>query len=211
MNIHEKTALAEKLVPALGAAVQVARPVGSFLWGSLTPKWMWPVFAGVTAAPFLGHALKERRERKENYIKRLYMQRRLGELQAQAGFFGASPLMREAESAVGEALGKTAQMDPSMGGMPGGTPGAGGPPMPPPLLAGYKPPSAYPPLPTPMALPPERLESGLNLLRKSLRDAKLRAGKKRTRSLGLDNAADWDDSDRSLDSVVKRRREGATR
>ena len=165
MNMHEKKALAAKILPVAGKAVQVARPLGSFLWGSLVPKWMWPVFGGVAVAPFIGHHLKEEREKREEYIKRLHMQRRLSEMQAMFPF-DAPPRMREAEDAVVEALGKKAQMDPQAGGMPGGTPGAGGPPMPPPMLAGYKPPGAYPPAPKPLPLPnPVPIPLGIAILK----------------------------------------------
>lgn len=199
--MHEKEAFAEKILPVADKAIQALKPV---FWGNWTPKWLWPAFGSAVAAPFIGHHLREKREEKEALIKRLHMQQRLRTMQAMFPF-DEPPRMREAENAVGEALGKKAQMDPAAGGMPGGTPGAGGPPMPPSMLAGYKPPGSYPPAPEPMPSPPARVEKGLDIIRKSLRDAKMRAGKKRARSLGLDNPADRDES--SLGDIVQRRRE----
>lgn len=201
MNIYEKKALAEKIIPASKSVIQAVKP---FLLGSLVPKWMWPAFGGVVAAPFLGHYLKERREKKEEAIKRMHTQFRLNEIQAMLPF-DAPPLMREAENAVGAALGKRAQMDPAAGGMPGGTPGAGGPPMPPPMLAGYKPAGTYPPMPGPLPVPPARADKGLDFMRKSLREAKSRAGKKRAFKLGVDDPADREDQ--SLGTIVQRRKE----
>lgn len=203
MTTHEKKALTET-VPVAEKPFNLAKSIGNVLWGAKFPKWLWPVLGGTVAAPFLGHYLREKREKQENAIKRLYLQQRF--LQKPNQFlYESPPPMREAENAVGEVLDKKAQVTQQKGGMPGGTPGTGGPPTPPSLSASYKLPSSYPPVPKLLPAPLVRVDAGLNILRESLQEAKLRAGKKRTQKLGLDNPVDRDDQ--SLGAIIRQRNE----
>ena len=201
--MHEKKAFPES-APVAEKSFNLAKSIGSLFWGAKYPKWLWPVLGGTVAAPFFGHYLKEKREKQENAIKRLYLQQRFSQKPNQF-LYESPPSMREAEIAVGEALDKKAQVTQQKGGMPGGTPGTGGPPAPPPLLAGYKRPDSYPPMPELLPAPLARADAGLNILRESLQEAKLRAGKKRTQKLGLDNPVDRDEQ--SLGAIVKQRNE----
>jgi len=198
----EKKAIIGRAWQGLKGAWKATQPARSFIWGDV-PKWMYPVSAGLVAAPFLGHHLRKKRKFKEEYIKRLHMQRRLSEMYGvRPDFAMDSPFMREAEQAIGTKLKKTAQGPMPPGGMPGGTPGAGGPPMPPPPLAGFK--QQHPPPPEPLPAPPARVEQNLDRMRQHLRNAKARAGQRRKQRPGLENKVDRDE--KSLTGIMKTRR-----